>query len=135
VPTTDATETALRAASERLLRGESTRSDGSLTVASLAVEAGVSRASAYRHPLVLTEFRTLVADREEAATPSASLRQEVQTLKSAERRLRQEHAREVRELRTSINVLAQQVQLLTLENQRLSQAADQRNHVTRIDRR
>jgi hypothetical protein len=41
----------------------------------------------------------------------------------------------VRELRTSINVLAQQVQLLTLENQRLSQAADQRNHVTRIDRR
>ncbi|MFD9318331.1 hypothetical protein ACFWDQ_11595 [Streptomyces sp. NPDC060053] len=67
--------------------------------------------------------------------PSTSLRQEVQALKSAERRLRQEHAREVRELRTSINVLAQQVQLLTLENQRLSEAADQRNRVTRIDRR
>lgn len=134
MPTTDAAESALRAASERLLRGEPTRSDGSLTVASLAVEAGVSRASAYRHPHVLTEFRNLVADRE-AAVPSASLRQEVQALKGAERRLRQEHAREVRELRSSINVLAQQVQLLTLENQRLSTAADRSDRVTRIDRR
>ncbi|QES47584.1 hypothetical protein DEJ50_06835 [Streptomyces venezuelae] len=135
MPTTDPPETALRAASERLLRGEPTRSDGSLTVASLAVEAGVSRASAYRYPHVLAEFRNLVADREEAATPSASLRQEVQALKGAERRLRQEHAREVRELRSSINVLAQQVQLLTLENQRLSKAAERSDRVTRIDRR
>lgn len=135
MPTTDATESALRAASERLLRGEPTRSDGSLTVASLAVEAGVSRASAYRHPRVLAEFQNLVADREDAAAPSTSLRQEVQTLKAAERRLRQEHAREVRELRSSINVLAQQVQLLALENQRLSMAADRSDRVTRIDRR
>ncbi|MFI6002499.1 hypothetical protein ACIA98_19170 [Streptomyces sp. NPDC051366] len=56
-------------------------------------------------------------------------------MKGAERRLRQEHAREVRELRSSINVLAQQVQLLTLENQRLSKAADGSDRVTRIDRR
>nr|WTB11985.1 hypothetical protein OG546_49305 [Streptomyces antimycoticus] len=135
MPTTDATETALRAASQRLLREEPTRSDGSLTVASLAVEAGVSRASAYRHPHVLTVFRNLVAEREDAATPSASLRQEVQSLKAAERGLRQEHAREVRELRSSINVLAQQVQFLTLENQRLSQTSSHHDRVTRIDRR
>lgn len=135
MPTTDPTEAALRAASERLLRGEPTRSDGSLTIAALAVEAGVSRASAYRHPHVLTEFRSLVAGREDAATPSASLRQEVQALRATERRLRREHAREVRELRSSINVLAQQVQLLTLENQRLSKVADRSDRVTRIDRR
>ncbi|MFG2995467.1 hypothetical protein [Streptomyces sp. NPDC048340] len=103
-------------------------------MASLAVEADVSRASAYRYPHVLAEFRNHVADREEAAAPAASLRQEVQALKAAERRLRQEHAREVRELRSSINVLAQQVQLLTLENQRLFQAADRNDRVTRIDR-
>ncbi|MET8326552.1 hypothetical protein [Streptomyces sp. NPDC005181] len=135
MPTTDPTETALRAACERLLLGEPTRSDGSLTVASLAVEAGVSRASAYRHPHVLAEFRNLVSNREDAAVASASLRQEVQALKTAERRLRQEHAREVRELRSSINVLAQQVQLLTLENQRLSRAADGSDRVARINRR
>lgn len=135
MPTPEPIETALHAASERLLRGEPTRSDGSLTVAALAVEAGISRASAYRYPHVLAEFRDRVADRDEAATPSASLRQEIQALKGAERRLRQEHAREVRELRSSINLLAQQVQLLTLENQRLSEATARSDHVTRIDRR
>ncbi|WP_328308425.1 hypothetical protein OG432_05865 [Streptomyces sp. NBC_00442] len=135
MPTAEPIEAALKAASERLLRGEPTRSDGSLTVASLAVEADVSRASAYRYPQVLAEFRNLVAEREDAAAPSASLRQEVQSLKAAERGLRQEHAREVRELRSSINVLAQQVQFLTLENQRLSQASSHHDRVTRIDRR
>jgi hypothetical protein len=105
-----------------------------LTVASLAVEAGVSRASAYRCPQVLAEFRNLVADREESAAPSASLRQEVQALKGAERQLRQEHAHEVRELRSSINVLAQQVQLLTLENQRLIQSAEHHARLTPIHR-
>ncbi|MGW4820338.1 hypothetical protein ACWEP4_15400 [Streptomyces sp. NPDC004227] len=58
-----------------------------------------------------------------------------QTGKSAERRLRQEHAHEVPELRSSLDVLAQHIQLLTLENQRLSKAADQNDRVTRIDRR
>ncbi|AGP54400.1 hypothetical protein [Streptomyces rapamycinicus] len=111
------------------------RSDGSLTVASLAAEAGVSRASAYRCPEVVDKFRNLVAEREYAAALPASLRQEVQSLKAAERELRQEHAREVRELRSSINVLAQQVQFLTVENQRLSQAPSHHDRVTRIDRR
>ncbi|GGT69485.1 hypothetical protein GCM10010207_80070 [Streptomyces atratus] len=81
----------------------------------------------------MDEFRNLVAEREDAAAPPVSLRQEVQALKAVERRHRQEHAREVRELRSSINVLAQQVQLLTLENQRLSKAANRNDRVTRID--
>ncbi|MEU5093431.1 hypothetical protein [Streptomyces sp. NPDC020996] len=125
---------ALRAAFERLLRGEPVRSDGSLTVASLAAEAGVSRASAYRCPQVLAEFRKLVAEQADTASSSMTLRQEVQALKAAERELRQQHARELRELRDSINVLAQHVQYLTLENQRLLQANDPRDRVTRIDR-
>lgn len=110
------------------------RSDGSLTVASLANEAGVSRASAYRCPQAVADFRKLVAEQEDTASSSMTLRQEVQALKAAERELRQAHAREVRELRTSINVLAQHVQFLTLENQRLLQANDQCGRVTRLDR-
>ncbi|AEM88691.1 hypothetical protein [Streptomyces violaceusniger] len=134
MPTTKPTAAALQAACERLLRGEPARSDGSLTVASLAMEAGVSRASAYRHPHVVAEFRKLVADLEDAAAPSPTPREEVQALKAVERRLRQEHAREVRELRFCINVLAQQVQFLTLENQRLAQSGAQSLEVTRINR-
>ncbi|GGM11400.1 hypothetical protein GCM10010129_64280 [Streptomyces fumigatiscleroticus] len=135
MPTTERVEDALRAASERLLRGEPIRSDGSLTVASLAAEAGVSRASTYRCPQAVADFRKLVAEQEDAASSSMPLRQEVQALRAADRRLRKEHAREVRELRQSINILAQQVQFLTLENQRLTEASDQRNRVTRIESR
>jgi hypothetical protein len=135
MPTSEPIEEALRAASERLLRGEPTRSDGALTVASLAVEAGVSRASAYRCPQAVADFRKLVAEQEDAAASAMTLRQEVQALRAAERELRRAHAHEARELRASINVLAQHVQFLTLENQRLAEAADQRNRVTRIESR
>lgn len=99
MPTSEHIEEALRAASDRLLRGEPTRSDGALTVASLAVEAGVSRASAYRCPQAVAEFRKLVAEQEDTASSAMTLRQEVQTLRAAERQLRKEHAREVRDLR------------------------------------
>lgn len=134
MPTTDATESALRAASERLLRGEPTRSDGSLTVASLAVEAGVSRATAYRYPQALSEFRRMVTDRTDANVPSSSLRQEIQDLRAEDRRIRQQHAQELRDLRCSINILAQQVQLLTLENRDLSLTVERHAGPTRINR-
>ncbi|MFG2193418.1 hypothetical protein [Streptomyces sp. NPDC048639] len=104
-------------------------------MASLAVEAGVSRASAYRCPHAVAEFRKLVAEQEDTASSSMTLRQEVQALKAAEREFRRAHAREVRELRASINVLAQHVQFLTLENQRLAEATDHHDRVTRIDGR
>ncbi|WP_320783663.1 hypothetical protein [Streptomyces sp. CRN 30] len=134
MPATERIEAALRAAGERLLKGAPIRSDGSLTVASLAAEAGISRASAYRCPQAVNDFRTSVAAQGATGSSSTTLRQEVLALKAAERNLRRQHAREVRELRTSIDVLAQHVQYLTLENQRLTEANDQRNGVTRIDR-
>ena len=57
-----ATDDALRQAAGRLLAGAAPlRGDGALTVQNLAVEAGVSRASAYRSP-VLVEFRQCVAN-------------------------------------------------------------------------
>ncbi|MFE4514872.1 hypothetical protein ACFRMQ_11860 [Kitasatospora sp. NPDC056783] len=95
----------------------------------------MSRASAYRYPHALAEFKRLVADRENSATPSKTLIEEMQALKAAERRLRQQHAQEVRELRSSIDTLAQYAQFLTLENQRLSQAIECNARISRIDRR
>ncbi|MFI0776994.1 hypothetical protein [Streptomyces sp. NPDC021212] len=83
----------------------------------------------------MAEFRKLVAEQENTASSAMTPRQEVQTLRAAERQLRKEHAREVRELRESINVLAQRVQFLTLENQRLAEATDQSNRVARIQGR
>ena len=55
------TEDALRAAMMRLLEGTSVHTDGCLTVANLAREAGVSRATANRATAVLAEFRAAEA--------------------------------------------------------------------------
>jgi len=50
------TDDALREAAGRLLGGTPLRSEGTLTIRGLALEAGVSRASIYRSS-VLAEFR------------------------------------------------------------------------------
>ena len=49
-PVSRSTEEALRAALARLAAGDAVQSDGRLTVANLAREAGVSRATANRAP-------------------------------------------------------------------------------------
>jgi len=56
-PVSTSTEQALRKALTRLVSGDASRSDGRLTVASLAREAGVSRATANRAPAILDELR------------------------------------------------------------------------------
>ena len=63
VPVSPSTEQALRAAMQRLLSGAAVRTDGRLTVVNLAIEAGVSRATANRATAVLAEFRSAVAGR------------------------------------------------------------------------
>ena len=50
-------QAALRAAMKRLLDGRPERTDGALTVANLAREAGVSRATANRAGDLLAELR------------------------------------------------------------------------------
>ncbi len=62
-PVSQSAEQALRAAMQRLLSGSAVRTDGRLTIVNLAIEAGVSRATANRATTVLTEFRRLAAGR------------------------------------------------------------------------
>lgn len=63
VPVSTSAEHALRAAMQRLLSGSAVRTDGRLTVVNLAIEAGVSRATANRATAVLAEFRSAAASR------------------------------------------------------------------------
>jgi len=59
-PVSASTEKALRAALARLAAGNATQTDGRPTVANLAREAGVSRATANRAPLILSDLRDVV---------------------------------------------------------------------------
>ena len=61
-PVSAATEQALREAMARLLYGCPRVADGRLTVVNLAIEAGVSRATANRASEVLEAFRHAVAE-------------------------------------------------------------------------
>ncbi len=56
-PISTSTEQALREALTRLVSGNAARTDGRLTVANLAREAGVGRATANRAPALLAELR------------------------------------------------------------------------------
>ena len=60
-PVSHATEEALREAMARLLAGRPVKTDGRLTVVNLAIEAGVSRATANRAVGLLVDFRRAVA--------------------------------------------------------------------------
>lgn len=97
-PVSTSTEGALREALTRLVSGTACRSDGRLTVATLAREAGVSRATANRAPTILAELRNAAA----AAKPS---------------RLGEPHSPQVeleRQRRDWENVIAQHVQVRAL---------------------
>lgn len=59
-PVSASTEKALRAALGRLAAGNAMQTDGRLTVANLAREAGVSRATANRAQLILSNLRGMV---------------------------------------------------------------------------
>jgi hypothetical protein len=58
-PVSHTTEQALRAALTRLASGNALQTDGQLTVANLAREAGVSRATANRAPSILLDLRDM----------------------------------------------------------------------------
>ena len=75
-PVSTATEKALRDAMESLLARQTVKTDGRLTVINLAIEAGVSRATANRADAVLSEFRRRVAAfKEEVERPAETIRE------------------------------------------------------------
>jgi hypothetical protein len=113
-----ATDDALREAAGRLLAGAPLRGNGALTVQNLAVEAGISRGSAYRSP-VLVEFRQSVANREPRAPATSSLQDEDRGLRAELKELRSRHAAEAASLRAYADGLLQLVQVLTVEREAL----------------
>ncbi|MFH9796312.1 hypothetical protein [Streptomyces virginiae] len=116
---TPAVRIALTEAMDCLLAGEPQHSDGSLTVASLAREAGISRATAYRANDVLELFRQRVDERSSGPDVPATLRERIQALQGQLREARRGRHEEITALRQSIDTLAQQVQALNLDNERL----------------
>ncbi|ODU54844.1 MAG: hypothetical protein ABS99_08600 [Acetobacteraceae bacterium SCN 69-10] len=103
-------QAALRAAMKRLLDGRPERTDGALTVANLAREAGVSRATANRAGDLLAELRAAEA-RLRRSSPRA-LKERIHAL---EAELRAVRGAEMAELRALTRTLAQHIQVLTLQ--------------------
>jgi hypothetical protein len=86
------------------------RTDGALTVANLAREAGVSRATVNRAGDLLAEFRETEASRRQSS-PGA-LKDRIRVL---EAELRAVRGAEMAELRALARTLAQHIQVLTLQ--------------------
>ncbi|WP_030019300.1 helix-turn-helix domain-containing protein [Streptomyces monomycini] len=127
---TPAVHAALIHAMDRLLAGEPQHSDGSLTVASLAREAGISRATAYRATEALEAFRQRVDERTSGPDVPATLRERIRELQGELREARRARHEEITDLRRSVDTLAQHVQVLTLDNERLRAEFAQQGTVT-----
>jgi len=103
-------QAALRAAMKRLLDGRPERTDGALTVANLAREAGVSRATANRAVDLLAEFRAAEARYRRSSPQALKVR-----VRSLEAELRAVRGAEMAELRALTRALAQHIQVRTLQ--------------------
>jgi hypothetical protein len=121
-PALTAIDRDLMGAFERLMLGLPQTSDGKLSVTGICAEAGVSRASYYRSPVAAVIKQILDAPQTRRPEPD-ELREEVTRLKKTERELRSAHIAEVRELRATIAVYANQIQALALANAELCEHA------------
>jgi hypothetical protein len=108
------TDDKIQAAYDALTAGRPAVTDGQLTVSSICTEAGISRASFYRSPLA-ARIRADLADPASTRRPEAEqLRAKVRELTAADKELRSKHAAEIRDLRTTTRIYANQIQILTL---------------------
>lgn len=114
-------ERALAEALLRLAEDRPLRTDGALSVAGLATEAGVSRSTANRSTTALAALRGLRLAAAAKLEPGRQLFDERQARKDIAD-LRRRHAETVAALELSVDTLAQHVQVLTLDNQRLRKA-------------
>ncbi|WP_261563305.1 hypothetical protein [Frankia tisae] len=110
---------ALEDAMRRLLDGQPQRTDGALTVANLAREASISRATANRATEILARFRGHTSTQAGQADVPATMRERIRQLETEVRELRSRERQEIADLRATVHTLAQHVQALTLENEAL----------------
>jgi len=117
----------IQAAYDALTAGRPGISDGQLTVSSICLEAGISRASFYRSPLA-GMIRGDLADPGSTRRPEAAqLRAKVRELTAADKELRSKHAAQIRDLRATVRTYANQIQILTLH---LGQLQDDNKQLT-----
>ena len=112
-PVSAATLTSLRDAMARLLASRSEHTDGRLTVANLAREAGVCRATANRAETILKEFRTALGNRRRAPV-ARSPKARIKELEAEVTLLRSQERQEAGQMRQAVQIMAQQVQVLAL---------------------
>lgn len=110
----------IRTAIERLLAGTPLRSDGALTVISLAAEAGVKRhVLTHRHTDLKDEFYAKVRAIGRVPESERKLRDELERAKRALHTAR----KRIKELEADVDNFARSVNVLSIENEQLRAAA------------
>jgi uncharacterized protein (DUF3084 family) len=119
-----------------LCNGTSQRTNGQLTVSNLAKEAGVSRATANRAEAVLAEFHNRTIALAETPEKLPGLRDQNRELEHRLAQVTAEKNQLIADLQATVTLLAQQIQALTLENERLRMSvARSVGKVTELPRR
>lgn len=130
------TEHKLRVAMDHLCNGTSKRTNGQLTVSNLAKEAGVSRATANRAEAVLTEFHNRTIALAETLEKLPGLRDQNRELTRRLAQVTSEKNQVIADLQATVTLLAQQIQALMLENERLrTSVAKSLSNVMELPRR
>jgi len=111
-PISAAAYAAIEAAMVRLLARSDARA--TLTVASLASEAGLSRATLYRTPELLDRFRAMLEQHEPNRTTARSNTDRIGELEAEIATLRARESDEMRDLRAANRNMAQHIQALSL---------------------
>jgi chromosome segregation ATPase len=119
--TRDPTGQRLDEALSRLLAGQPTVTDGTITVTNLCLEAGVGRDSFYRCPEIKSKFTAAKANAEARKPELLQLREEIVRLRHQDKQDHREHAQQVRDLETTIRAYANQIQALALRNGELTE--------------
>jgi hypothetical protein len=110
-----ATITALRRAQRRLLETRARASNGRLTVANLAREAGVSRATVYRAQELVAAFRCSARLHRASRSPRyRSARDHIEALEAEIAVLKKVERQAISALRSQIDAMAQHIQALSL---------------------
>ena len=108
----DADRRTIRDAMDRLIAGDPVRSDGKLTIKSLAEEAGVKRwMLTHRHTDLQDEFRARIAGFGAEPEPVRKLKQQVGDLQQENERLR----RDLRDARQTCALLERHIVVDALE--------------------
>lgn len=119
----------IHAAMDRILAGTPERSDGALTIKSLAAEADVPRnALTQRHLDLKNEFYAKVKERGQPTDVEVRLRKQIVKLKE----LRSDDKDELAQLRADREALVRVVNQLTLENRQIRQQLMAPSSVVRL---